>query len=189
MCDSLSVSTALELPEPELARTAAYLITASESANRHLGNLKARPEDFDPVVRDRLYSGAAIPSPWLIQAQRFRSWWRDQVAALFREVDVLIAPATPLRAPVHGEEVFEFDGKTIPLRPNIGLFTQPVSFIGLPVVAAPVQITGELPCAVQLIGAPNSEGLLLRVAQQLEKSGTCSALSIDPHTHSPYTSQ
>lgn len=188
VCDSLSVSETLELPEPDLARTAAYLITASESANRHLENLKDRPEDFDPVIRDRLYSGALIPSAWLIQSQRFRSWWKRKVIEIFRDVDVLIAPATPLRAPVHGEETFEFDGKHIPLRPNIGLFTQPVSFVGLPVVAAPVQVPGELPCAVQLIGAPHSEGMLLKLAYQLQQNGICSALSIDPMTQQPYAS-
>jgi 1-carboxybiuret hydrolase len=185
VCASLSVSRKMELPEPELARTAAYIITASESGLRHLENLKIRPPDFDPVVRDRLFAGAIIPSAWLIQAQRFRSWWRAELMKIFKEVDVLIAPATPLRAPVHGTDSFAFNGKDIPLRPNIGLFTQPVSFIGLPVLAAPVQIPDELPCAVQLIGAPHSEGILLQVARQLEQNGICSAPAIDPVTHEP----
>ena len=32
------------------------------------------------------------------------------------------------------------DGVELPVRPNIGIFTQPISFIGLPVVAVPVPL-------------------------------------------------
>jgi 1-carboxybiuret hydrolase len=56
------------------------------------------------------------------------------------------------------------------VRPNIGLFTQPLSFIGLPVVATPVWTDGEkLPIAVQIIAAPWREDLALRVAWALER--------------------
>lgn len=175
LCQELGVTEELELPEPELARTSAYLITAAESALRHLENLKTRPQDFDPFIRDRLFSGALIPAAWPIQAQRFRSWWKEQIAQIFKHVDVLVAPATPLRAPVLDAETFPFAGKEIPLRPNIGLFTQPISLVGLPIVAAPIHLPGQLPCAVQLIGPPNSEARLLQIATYLENSGLCSA--------------
>ncbi|MDQ8187974.1 AtzE family amidohydrolase [Pelagicoccus sp. SDUM812002] len=175
VCRDLGVDNELELPQPELARTAAYLITAAESAQRHLDNLKKCPQDFDPFIRDRLFSGALIPAAWPLQAQRFRAWWKEQLAEIFRHVDVLIAPATPLRAPAFEQETFPFADEEIPLRANIGLFAQPVSLVGLPVVAAPVHLPGELPCAVQLIGPPHSEAKLLQVANALEKSGICSA--------------
>lgn len=180
LCQELNVSEELKLPEPELARAAAYIITAAESSARHLANLKARPQDFDPFIRDRLYSGALIPAAWPDRAQRFRAWWKEQIAELFRHVDVLVAPATPLRAPLFGQETFPFAGSEIPLRANIGLFTQPVSLVGLPIVAAPIHMPGQLPCAVQLIGPPHSEARLLRVATALEKSGLCSAPLANP---------
>lgn len=94
---------------------------------------------------------------------------------LFRHVDVLLAPATPLAAPLFGQDTFTFAGRDVPLRASIGLFTQPISFIGLPVVAAPVHSVGPLPVAVQLIGAPWSETALLRVARVLEQAGVCAA--------------
>ena len=54
------------------------------------------------------------------------------------------------------------------VRPNLGIFTQPISFIGLPVVAAPIQsAAGALPLAVQLVAAPWAERSLLRLAPQL----------------------
>lgn len=172
---ALGVTREIGLPEPALARTAAFVITAAESGARHLERLRVHAKDFDPNVRDRLMAGALIPAQWVIQAQRFRSWWRDRMRAVFRDVDVLLAPATPVRAPVHGETTLLFNGCELPLRPNIGLFTQPISLVGLPIVAAPVHSAGELPCAVQLVGAPFSESRLLRVAKVLEEAGICTA--------------
>jgi Asp-tRNA(Asn)/Glu-tRNA(Gln) amidotransferase A subunit family amidase len=64
---------------------------------------------------------------------------------------------------------------TMPVRPNIGIFTQPISFIGLPVVAVPVWIDGGLPLGVQVIAAPWKEVHALRVARALEQSGIAQA--------------
>lgn len=175
VAQALGAGREVNLPEPELARTAAFVITAAESGARHLDRLRSRAEDFDPNVRDRLFAGAVLPASWLNQAQRFRSWWREQLRVIFREVDILVAPATPIRAPVHGETTLVFCGRELPLRPNIGLFTQPITLVGLPVLAAPVHFPGELPCAVQLIGSPFSENRLVRAARVLEKAGVCAA--------------
>ena len=66
------------------------------------------------------------------------------------------------------------DGVEMPLRPNIGIYTQPISFIGLPVVAVPVPLT-PLPIAVQIIAAPWREDVALRVAYALEQAGVAIA--------------
>ncbi len=175
VCRALGADRVIELPETELARTAAYIITASESAARHLERLRSRADDFDPVIRDRLIAGALIPAAWPVKAHRFRAWWKLQLAKVFQSVDVLIAPATPIRAPRLGQETFLFKGGELPLRPNIGLFTQPLSLVGLPVVAAPVPVPGGLPCAVQLIAAPWNEARLLAVASELSRRSVCQA--------------
>ena len=59
---------------------------------------------------------------------------------LFESVDAILAPATPFTAPRIGQQTMMLDGAEVPLRPNIGIFTQPISFIGLPVVAVPVPL-------------------------------------------------
>ena len=95
---------------------------------------------------------------------------------LFEEVDIILAPATPMRAPKLGQKTAVFGGVEMPVRPNLGIFTQPISFIGLPVVAAPIWIEGQaLPMAVQIIAAPWREDFALRVAKQLEKAGAAKA--------------
>jgi AtzE family amidohydrolase len=164
------------LPDAAAARAAAFLITASEGANQHLADLRERIDDFEPLTQNRLLAGALIPAQWVLHAQRLRALFRDQAAALFADWDILIAPATPTAATPIGQEMLQADGASIPLRPNMGVYTQPISCIGLPVLAVPVQnAAGALPIGVQLIAAPWAEAALFRAARHLEREGVCAA--------------
>ncbi len=167
---ALGTTHVIEIPEAARARAAAYVITTVEGASLHLDRLRKRPNDFDPAVRDRLIAGAMIPAPFVDRAQKFRRWYRARVAELFRTVDVIIAPATPCVAPKLGQQTFVLDGVELPVRANIGIHTQPISFIGLPVVAAPVPLD-PMPIGVQIIAAPWREDIALRVAYALERMG------------------
>jgi 1-carboxybiuret hydrolase len=175
VASALGARSTVVLPEARRARAAAYLITAAEGATLHLDRLRARPKDFDPAVRDRLIAGAMVPVAHVERAQRFRRWYRAKVLELFDSVDVILAPTTPCRAPKGGQTHFVLDGVSLPVRPNIGVFTQPISFIGLPVAAAPVWLDDGLPLGVQVIAAPWREDLALRVARHLEQTGVCAA--------------
>jgi aspartyl-tRNA(Asn)/glutamyl-tRNA(Gln) amidotransferase subunit A len=66
------------------------------------------------------------------------------------------------------------DGVELPVRANIGIHTQPISFIGLPVVAVPVPLE-PMPIGVQIIAAPWREDIALRVAYALERMGVVAA--------------
>ncbi|PMB38228.1 Asp-tRNA(Asn)/Glu-tRNA(Gln) amidotransferase GatCAB subunit A, partial [Fischerella thermalis CCMEE 5319] len=167
VADALHVTEYVSIPEAHRARAAAFVITACEGANLHLEKLRQRPQDFDPATRDRFLAGALIPSHWYMQAQRFRSWFRDRVREVFEKVDIIIAPTTPISAPLIGQQTMILDGEEILVRPHLGLFTQPLSFIGLPVLSVPIQRTNALPLGVQLIAAPYHEALILQVASVL----------------------
>ena len=171
----LGATERTELPRAELARAAAYLITAAEGGELHRERLAARARDYDPGARDRFIAGALTPAAWYLHAQRFRAWWKSQMAEAFERFDVLVAPATPIAAPALDQQTFRFGETELPVRANIGLYTQPVTLIGLPVVAAPVHAPGRLPVAVQLIGRPNGEVQLLQAARVLEHAGVCAA--------------
>ncbi len=173
---AIDVKNTVTLPEADRARAAAYLITASEGANLHLNNLRSRPQDFDPATRDRFLAGTIIPATWYIQAQRFRQWYRLQVQEIFQNVDIILAPTTPCIAPPLGVEKMVIAGKEVLVRPNLGLFTQPLSFIGLPVLSVPIQCPNSLPLGVQIIAAPYNEALILRVAAVLESQGIVSTI-------------
>ena len=173
---ALKADRVVELAQAEQARSAAYLITMVEGAALHLARLRERAQDFDPEVRDRFIAGTMVPGVWAAQAQKFRRQFHATTLALFRDVDILLAPATPCRAPMLEQTTFVLDGREMLVRPNIGLFTQPISFIGLPVVTAPVWTEGErLPIGVQIIAAPWREDLALRVAWALERDGVVRA--------------
>jgi aspartyl-tRNA(Asn)/glutamyl-tRNA(Gln) amidotransferase subunit A len=171
---ALSATRTIEIPEAARARAAAYVISTTEGASLHLDRLRKRPNDFDPAVRDRLLAGAMIPAPLIDRAQKFRRWYRARVVELFKSVDVIIAPATPCVAPKLGQATFVLDGVELPVRANIGIHTQPISFIGLPVVAVPVPLQ-PMPIGVQIIAAPWREDIALRVAYALERAGVVSA--------------
>jgi aspartyl-tRNA(Asn)/glutamyl-tRNA(Gln) amidotransferase subunit A len=164
----------IEIPEAARARAAAYVITATEGAALHLDRLRKQANDFDPAVRDRLIAGAMVPSTFVVKAQNFRRWYRERVLELFETCDAILAPATPCTAPKIGQQTFMLGGVELPVRPNMGLYTQPISFIGLPVVAVPVPLS-PLPIAVQIITAPWREDVALRIAHALEQSGAAAA--------------
>jgi aspartyl-tRNA(Asn)/glutamyl-tRNA(Gln) amidotransferase subunit A len=164
----------VEIPEAARARAAAYVITATEGAALHLERLRHHAAEFDPAVRDRLIAGAMVPSTLVVKAQIFRRWYRERMLELFARYDAIIAPATPCTAPKLGQQTFRLDGVEMPVRANMGIYTQPISFIGLPVVAAPVPLS-PLPIAVQVIAPPWREDIALRIAYALERMGVAAA--------------
>ncbi len=157
VADALSATSRVTVPEAARGRAAAFLITMAEGANLHLADLRARPDDFDKATRDRFLAGALLPAHWVQQAQRARAAYRRAAARVWEECDVLIAPATPYVAPETGQDMIEVDGQRLPVRPNLGVFTQPISCIGWPVIAAPIAHPAAiatphgLPMGVQLI--------------------------------------
>jgi 1-carboxybiuret hydrolase len=174
VANALNVAAEIELPEAHRARSAAFIITASEGASLHLGRLRHRAADFDPAVRDRLIAGAMVPASLVVKAQKFRRWYQTEVKKLFAEFDAIIAPATPCTAPRIGERFIKLDGVEVPSRANIGVYTQPISFIGLPVVAVPLPAS-PLPIGVQIIAPAWREDIALAIAADLERRGVAAA--------------
>jgi len=81
----------------------------------------------------------------------------------------------PTTAPSIGQKTFTLGDVTLPLRANLGLYTQPISFVGLPVVAVPIPLS-PLPIGVQIIAAPWREDIALRIAHALEMQGIAAAM-------------
>jgi len=161
----------VEFPEVDRARSAAFLMTAAEGGARHLPELRRRPLEFDPATRDRLIAGAMLPAPHYLAAQAFRATFRAAVDALFERHDVLIAPCVDDVAPRIDDPLVTVDGERVPARAHLGRLTQPLSFIGLPVIAVPLLRPGQLPLGLQLVGAPGREGRLFALAERLEAEG------------------
>jgi AtzE family amidohydrolase len=178
VAQALGVTEHVELPHVAEARAAAFIISNAEGGALHLPDLRTRADDFEPLSRDRLLAGALLPAAWVHQAQRVRHAFAREVARLFEQFDVLLAPATPGPATPIGSEFMELNGRQLPTRPNTGLLTQPISCIGLPVCCVPVwpeRGAAALPVGIQVIAAPWREDRVLRVAAALEAAGVAIA--------------
>lgn len=155
----------------EAGRSAAFLITNAESATFHLDRLRQRAGEFDLDTRDRFLAGALLPATWLVRAHRVRAWWLSQAMTLFEDIDILLVPATPVSAPCIGDRTIRIGGAEVPLRPNLGLLSQPFSCIGLPVVTVPVFMPDQMPIGIQIVAPPWAEKTALMLAQMLETQG------------------
>jgi 1-carboxybiuret hydrolase len=179
VAQALNAQQVVQLPEVARARAAAFIISNAEGGALHLPDLRTRAADFEPLSRDRFLAGALLPAAWVHSAQRMRRWFALRAAELFQEVDVLIAPATPCVAPAIGTEWLHINGQKLPARASMGLLTQPISCIGLPVCAVPVwgcdAALPHLPLGVQIIAAPWREDRVLRVAHHLQMLGAVTA--------------
>jgi len=172
---ALKADGGVTLPNAAAARAAAFCLTAFEGGELHHRDLAERAMDYDPAVRDRLLAGALLPAGVHEAARRFRTIFRDEVREAFRRYDVLLAPSSVCPAPPIGQAMMEMDGAPVSVRKNLGAFTQPISYIGLPVVAAPVNRLGQLPVGVQLIAPAWREDLAFAAALRLQRAGVVAA--------------
>lgn len=173
---ALGASASVELASAAQARAAAFVITAAEGGALHRRRLVTHYDYYEPHSRDRLVAGSLVPASWVQQAQRVRQRAYREALALFADYDVLIAPATPVPATAIGAQSLALAGQTLPARASMGLLTQPLSCLGLPVCVAPVWpgigADAHLPLGVQLIAAPWREADCLLAARRLEQAGT-----------------
>ena len=166
----LGVTATVDIPGSDVARAAAYVITSVEAARERFAELHDRADDFDPNTRYRFLAGAVLPADWYVKAQQFRRWYSQQLAGLFAQLDVILAPVTPIPAPRFTDLMTTIDGEDHELRPLLGRFVQALAPAGLPIVAAPCAKLGLLPVGVQIIAAPFREDLALRAAAALQAS-------------------
>ncbi len=165
-----------ELHHDDLAaRAAAFCLTALEGGELHHDDLATRAMDYDPAVRDRLLAGALLPKGLAEAAKRFRTIFRNEVREAFQRYDILLAPASVCPAPPIGQATMEMDGVPVSVRKNLGAYTQPISYVGLPVVAAPVNRPGQLPIGVQIIAPAWREDLAFAAALRLQRAGVVAA--------------
>ncbi|BAP58339.1 AtzE family amidohydrolase [Candidatus Tachikawaea gelatinosa] len=168
VAQSLNIQEEIILPEAIIARISAFIITASEAGNNYLPYLR-KSLKMDSYSYPRLLAGSMIPNTWYIQAQRFRRIFQKIVASIFKKIDILIAPSTPCSATLIGQENMIINNTNFSPRVAMGLLTQPISFIGLPVCSVPLMTDKKLPIGIQIIASPFKEINALRIAWELEK--------------------
>lgn len=173
--DALRIEREVEFPDVRRAKAAAILVNAAESATGRIDALRTRLDRFDPMTRERFLAHALLPAQWYLAAQRFRRWHAERMEHFFRDVDVLVVPATPCVAPTIGARTLRIGSREFPTGPALGWFTQPIAGTGCPALTVPVARPGRLPIGVQLVAWRHREDLLFRVAAKLEALGVAAA--------------
>ena len=155
-------ATVEEVPLPDSFSTAhscQRVVSNVECAAFHEENYRVRADEYGPKIRSGIEMGMLIPGIRYLQAQRLRRQLREDMCAMFRDVDVLMTPATLAPAPrdlsTTGDASFQV----------------PWTSAGLPTIVVPSGLSEEgLPLAIQLAGLPLQEGKLLGAATWCEST-------------------
>ena len=149
-------------------------LQAAEAYAYHAENIAKTPELYQAETLRRIRSGEAITAAEYIQRRRELDEARRNIAAAFAEVDVLVTPTMPMRAPA----IAELKADPAALRPaELRLLrnTRPFNVWGLPAISVPCGFTQSgLPIGLQIAGPHWREDLVLRLGhayQQATKLG------------------
>ena len=125
---------------------------------------------FGPEVKRRIMLGAYALSAgyydaYYLKAQQVRTLIRQEFDRVFRQVDALATPTSPVAA-------FPLGSKTAdPVEMYLtDVCTLPVNIAGLPAISVPCGFSRGLPAGMQLIGPHLSERRLLRIARAYEQA-------------------
>lgn len=99
------------------------------------------------------------------KAQKVRKLIVDDFNRVFKEVDLIVAPTTPVTALKLGEwEKYPFFGELM------DMLNEPAAVAGLPAISIPVGLNKDnLPIGIQFIGRHFDEESILNLAYQFEK--------------------
>jgi aspartyl-tRNA(Asn)/glutamyl-tRNA(Gln) amidotransferase subunit A len=161
----------VRVPDIDSFNTAVLVILLSEAAAVHQTNLARRRTDFGADVLALLEQGSLIPAADYVNAQRQRKLFLDQFHKLFRGIDCLFTPSTPITAPRIGQTEITLDGAKYDTRILTTRFARGFNALGFPALSIPCGQSPEgLPIGLQIIGRPFEENLLLALGESLERS-------------------
>src|SRR5437773_5123316 len=160
----------VNLTQIDHVAAASSAIVASEAVAYHAGWMRTRAQDYQPDVRERLRIGAFVSGAHYVRAQQVRALVHREVDEALAKRDVLLAPATPIAAPVLGERDASLGDGPSDVRSALIRLTRPINFSGHPACAAPCGFTaGGLPIGLQIVGRPFDEATVLRVIDAYQR--------------------
>jgi len=161
----------IDLP---LVRDASFVsgqVLTCEAAAYHEPLLKKRWDEYSPGVRNRLLPGLAVTGAMYLLGQRARLLLIARARRAMEEVDLLLAPTTPVAAPLLDEETMDFDGRSESVVNVLTRLNRPFNVTGLPAISVPCGFTrAGLPVGLQLAGRAWEEATVLRAAYAYEQA-------------------
>jgi aspartyl-tRNA(Asn)/glutamyl-tRNA(Gln) amidotransferase subunit A len=160
----------LRVPDIAALNTVARIILYAE-ASALMEPYLAQRENFGADVLGLLDQGRFLPATDYVNAQRLRRLMQQEFRALFKQVDCLFTPTTPIAAPKIGQTTVEIGGEVEDVRLASTRLVRGINALGLPALSMPCGADPNgLPLGLQIIGRPFEEPLVLRVVAALEAS-------------------
>ena len=172
--ETLVQSAGLRLVEVEPPATNSFRVWLQNSAldmwqDLEPGMWPARTDELVGLVRSGLRRSEGMTLPRYARAIRRRQEVQDEVARLFRGIDVLVTPTTAI--PAFGAEdriPMEVAGQDVPDAGPVP-FTMLGNLCGLPAVSVPAGTTADgLPIGLQIVARRMADEVALRLARVLE---------------------
>lgn len=159
----------LVIPRLEEAAMASSIIIFSEMAAALEKWHLTRARDLGDDVRARLNQGAAISAPLYLKAQRYRRMIREDFAAAFKNVDVIVTPQLPITAPLIGQKTVSFGEQEEPVNMALTRLTRITNLVGVPCLSVCCGFSSAgMPIGLQIATKPFSEGMALKVGHAYE---------------------
>jgi len=145
-------------------------LQAAEAYEVHERWLATSAERYDPETLRRIRTGENISPAEYQAALGELAHIREEIAGVFRSIDVLVTPTTPIPAPRLSHLITHIDQ----LRPaELALLrnTRPANVWGTPAISVPCGLTSEeLPIGLQIIAAFGQDERVLQLAFAFEQS-------------------
>jgi aspartyl-tRNA(Asn)/glutamyl-tRNA(Gln) amidotransferase subunit A len=158
----------VELPEARAAYDTFGATQRAEALFTHVeaGLYPGRAEEYGADVRGRLEAAARQDVSDYLRAAAERQRLRSGFARAFREVDVLLTPASAGSPVTIGDDSLEHLGSTIEFRELVMTYTVPQDLAGLPACVVRAGFDRlEIPIGVQFTGAAWKDVTVLKAAQ------------------------
>lgn len=135
------------------------------------GNFPARSGEYGSDVRRLLERGGEVPAhKYLANLDRMREA-RAHWNRMTEPFDALLMPATPIAAPLLGQQKVVIEGKAEAVRAALLRLCRPANFTGAPALVLPCGFSSEgLPIGMQLMGRMWDEERLLRIGFAYEQA-------------------
>jgi aspartyl-tRNA(Asn)/glutamyl-tRNA(Gln) amidotransferase subunit A len=150
----------LDLPFPE----GVYPAFAREAATVHADLFAAHRDLYGENVARKVAWALKVPDADVDAALAARQLYRERIAALTEDLDLVVTPTIPIVAPPLGIG-------DLALRERMIELTLPWNTVGAPALALPCGPAEDgLPASVQLIGKPGDDALVLAAGRLLERA-------------------
>lgn len=156
-----------KIPDLHGANVAARVIQSSEATAlyAHYDD----PSFFNEGFWTLIQQGKRFAGYEYVNAQRIRTVFRREFDALWQQFDIVVAPTTPITAPLLEETAVAIGTEQEDTRMASTRLTRAINFLGEPAVSLPCGKTNAgLPVGLQLIARPGDDARLLAIAQQVE---------------------